>query len=115
MASTAATNTSISGFVKFQLFLFGSILIKTKKLLTVKTVLQQASEAKARKRQKEEAKMSTKAKRLFPKPKPNVTGMTKKRRRMMTADASAQLDEYVDQTPCMFCDIRYCESNVGVV
>ena len=118
--TAVATNTSISGFVKLQLFLFGFILIRTKKLLTVKTVglLQQASEAKARKRQKEEAKMSTKAKRLFLKPKPDdVTGTTKKRRRKqpMTADASAQLVEHVDQTPCMFCDIRYCESNVGVV
>jgi len=58
--------------------------------------------------------MSTKAKRLFPKPKPDdVTGTTKKRRRMTTAEASAQLDEHVNQIPCMFCDIRYFESNVA--
>jgi len=31
---------------------------------------------------------------------------------LMTADASAQLDEHVDQTPCILCEIMYFESNV---
>jgi len=105
----------------------------TRKVITrtpEKTALQQVWEKKAKKRQKEEEKITKakkrqreeakitkppKAKRLFPKPKPDDTTSTNKkchRKQPMTGDTSTQPDEYVDDTPCMFCEIKYFESNV---